>query len=134
MRTDTVNITQYIAIPEPHNMPAAMVEINSSGLITGRRFPVMAPIHFDNQPEFRTGEVHNIRANRKLTPKAKPHQSVRPKFVPQLQFRFRHGSSHATRTDTKRGSHIMMWHVPPSVGFADISPSRGEIGYSGTAP
>jgi hypothetical protein len=47
---------------------------------------MLGAVDLNDEFLFRASEVDNVTSNRKLSPKAKPHQPVRSKFIPELQF------------------------------------------------
>jgi hypothetical protein len=76
---------QDIIIPEAQHKPTLCVQpFCPAGVAGFCCIRCMLPaVQFDNDLAFDTGEVHDERADRMLSPEAKAHQPVRAQLMPQ---------------------------------------------------
>jgi len=85
---NTINIGENFVVPEPKNaepLPFQPIVANSIFLDVDS---VLATIHFDNNPLFKTDEVDNILPDDLLALEFKPGKPLCPEVSPQLSFCF----------------------------------------------
>ncbi len=88
MLADIVDVADYVVVPEAQDGPAILfqTQVLTSSPATASPCACWEPSAFDDEFLLRASEIDNVTGNRKLSPEAKPHQPVRAKFVPELQF------------------------------------------------
>ncbi len=87
---------------------------------------MLRAIQLDDQLVFRTGEVSDVAGNRQLPPKLQTHQPMRSKLPPKPRLGLRMSRRSLLAFALSFGEIVRLGTVPPSVGYADISPQRVE--------
>lgn len=76
-----VRAHQHIIVPEPQHLIAKLMQPLRPCNVT-RGIEVLTAIDFDDQLGFETGEIHDVRTDRKLTPKPKTSKLPAPQMMP----------------------------------------------------
>ena len=103
MLADIVDVADDVVIPEAQHGPAVLLQTRCPCFIASDGLRMLGAIDLDDDFPDRASEVDNVPGNRKLAPKAKPHQPMRAKLVPELQFGWCHDLAH------RSGVCAMLW-------------------------
>ena len=76
-----VRAYQHIVIPEPQHLEARFMQPLRARNVT-RGIKVLASVDFDDQIGFEAGEIHDVRADRKLTSETVTKKLSTPQMMP----------------------------------------------------
>jgi hypothetical protein len=77
---------------------------------------MLPAIHLDHNSELMTGEVGEVRTDRRLPPKVMRLERRLPQMLPQLLFGIRRVTTQRARAENAvvNGSLRSLWHLPPT--------------------
>ncbi|ANT49197.1 hypothetical protein A6B35_04225 [Mesorhizobium amorphae CCNWGS0123] len=88
MLADIVDVTKDVVVPKAQDGPTILFQTRCPRFVgdNGISFRMLAAVDFDDEFLLWTREVDDVVGDRNLPPEAKPHQPMRAKLVPELQF------------------------------------------------
>ena len=86
---DAFQVRVHLVVPEAHNAKTACFQNLSANRVvfTRRLFSVLGAVQFDNQPGFKTHEIHNVTSNGPLTAKLDVQETISQGTPQQAFFR-----------------------------------------------
>jgi len=127
---NTGAVLNDLVVPEAEDAPALSAQCLVSGIVIFSA-PVLSAVGFDDEVSLNTGEIHDIRRDRVLTPEAPPELFI-PKPIPKHPLRSCRVPAQTTGASNYRraASHVSYLHPP----IAEILSDFGDGGKFGEPP